>query len=347
MRRLPGVVPSARSYHTTSERPPAFDYFAAARSWKQPKSCKSVSELYRTIQGPLTECEDILSTWREAKWFNREVDSSLREDIDAFLVQKYDRGEEVNFLERILLQYRLVVTGYFERAFQGYFRKGPNGTIVYDTEPRWDEVRRLIFSNIPAIDDFYRFYGYSPDGYRHALGKMLGASLEHQIPTARANSAEFAKVLFQSRHPRAEGGAFLRVLASYDDQGTAADYMFLHPHTKEEGAHHLTLFFIGSANKWRRRAQLPDRTAMSRMASRAEVVFGLPKRSVRPRSIMTPPWCLDRRGLLNCHVCVGGLAPSYSEWLPYYHRCVTSRDTDTRDWDEQAVKDMEDEFHQL
>eukprot|EP01064_Diplonema_japonicum_P010364 TRINITY_DN1761_c1_g1_i2.p1 TRINITY_DN1761_c1_g1~~TRINITY_DN1761_c1_g1_i2.p1 ORF type:complete len:246 (+),score=52.93 TRINITY_DN1761_c1_g1_i2:63-800(+) len=244
---------------------------------------------------------------------------------------------EPNFLDRLFLQYMFMQNGSFEKAFQGYFRKS-SGVTVLDTEPRWDLVKKLMYTNIPVLDDLYRMSGQG-EGYTWSLGKMMGQSLEHAVPIGKANITPLAKVLFQHRHEGSDGVS-LRVLST---GGDGASYVLLHPHSSVKGMHNLTSVVIGSENKYKRQTQLPTSQKLSSTASRCEQVFSLPKGSIDTTTILTPPWLLDRHSLLKIHTLVGGLSPSYSDWLPYYHYELPH----DVDYAYQAKKDMEDEYYQL
>eukprot|EP01062_Namystynia_karyoxenos_P027072 TRINITY_DN20870_c0_g2_i1.p1 TRINITY_DN20870_c0_g2~~TRINITY_DN20870_c0_g2_i1.p1 ORF type:complete len:377 (+),score=110.95 TRINITY_DN20870_c0_g2_i1:75-1133(+) len=300
-----------------------------------------VAELLRLIEGPLQECEDIMSTWRETKWHGREASEDLRAACDDFIARRYDRGEEVGVLERVMLMYRLMNNRRFDGAFNGYFRKTPDGRTVLDQVDRWGQLRQLLADNMPVLADLHAFLGYSEEGYRGALGRMFAASLQHRLPTGRGPNWH-DKVIFQHRD---DGSEMMHIFADYQDD-ESIDYFFLHPHPRAPGWHRLTLLCIGSRNKYKRRAQLPDGHRKRLMGRRCEKVFGLPADTVHTHVLFTPPTCLTRQSLLECHVAVGGLHPDYAQWLPYYPESEAERALDV-DWHEQARKAREDEWHQL
>ena len=342
-----------RSYYPSNQRTDQFDFKAEAAKWTDPSvKTFAVSELYERIEQPLSECEDIMSTWKETKWFNRSNDvtalhteTHLHTLVQQFLHQKYDLGEEANFLHRLLLQYALMRNGTFDNAFHGYFRQA-NGVIKYDTDPRWDTVKELIYTNVTVIDDLYHFSGIGgkEGGYRPALANMLASSLEHALPTGKSNVNDFAKVLFQYRKEDGVGVAAAPRLLASSSHNEGVDFALLLPHDREADRCHLALVIIGSENKYRRRIQVPDAKRKAVMATRAEKVFGLPQGSVDVKTLMFPPWLLDRHSLLKCHSLVGGLSPLYANWLPYYHYELTEHDPD---WAYQMQKDGEDEYYQL
>ena len=331
-----------RTYYPTSRRA-VFDYEAEKDRWVDGSvRALTVSEMYHTIHQPLSEVEDIMSTWRESKWFNRDLNKATRDRIDTFLSNKYDHGLEPNLLERLLIQYALVRDGSFEGAFHGYFRN-KEGVTVYDTEPRWDTLRKHIFTNVPVIDDLFALSGMGEDGYRKALGNLLLSSFEHALPTGKSRAGVHATVMFQHREENSEGGQAVRLLGSHDE-ADGVDYMLLQPHPSDPLQHQLHLVIIGSDNKYRRSVQVPNEALRAKMAARTAQVFGLPEGSVDTAVLFTPPWLLDRHSLLKCHTMVGGVAPSYADWLPYYNFDLTKQDPD---WAYQAKKDAEDEFYQL
>eukprot|EP01061_Rhynchopus_euleeides_P034274 TRINITY_DN58026_c0_g1_i1.p1 TRINITY_DN58026_c0_g1~~TRINITY_DN58026_c0_g1_i1.p1 ORF type:complete len:345 (+),score=92.30 TRINITY_DN58026_c0_g1_i1:223-1257(+) len=338
------VSRQARRYYPSNQRPQTFDYAAEKARWTDPHvRTFAVSELYNKIEAPLSECEDIMSTWRETKWFNRGDDNKkLRDRVNSFLSEKYDHGLEQNFLHRLLIQYSLISHGSFDKAFHGYFRKA-NGVTTYDLDPRWDTVRSLLFTNVTVIDDLYHLSGMGGAGYRSALGRMLSTSLEHAIPTGKSNVSEFAKIMFQHRSDREGPVVPPRMLASHSES-EGVDFVLTLPHATDASRHQLALVIIGSENKYRRRVQVPDEVRRAHMAARAEKVFGLAPGDIETTVLLTPPWMLDRHSLLKCHTLVGGLSPLYSDWLPYYHYELTQHDPD---WAYQAKKDAEDEFYQL
>ncbi|KAJ9459762.1 hypothetical protein DIPPA_11421 [Diplonema papillatum] len=338
------VLLQRRSYYPSSEKASGFTFEVEQERWKDSSvKTRTVSELYSAINGPLTECEDIMSTWRDTKWFNRDVEPHIKTYLTDFLRQKYDHGQEVNFLDRLLLQYAMMTNGNFENAFHGYFRNA-NGVVVYDQERRWDTVRRLLLTNVPVIDDLFRLSGMSPGtGYRGAFARMIAASLEHAIPTGKSNVSDYAKILFQHRQDGESGHSVVRVFSSVSDS-EGIDFMLVQPAGEGPGRHRLTLLIIGSENKYRRQVQVPDPARQASMCRRAEKVLSLPTDSVSSHILLSPPWCCDRHTLLKAHTLVGGLAPVYADWLPYYHYTIPASDAD---WAYQAKKDAEDEYYQL
>eukprot|EP01063_Lacrimia_lanifica_P011924 TRINITY_DN18593_c0_g1_i1.p1 TRINITY_DN18593_c0_g1~~TRINITY_DN18593_c0_g1_i1.p1 ORF type:complete len:372 (+),score=180.58 TRINITY_DN18593_c0_g1_i1:62-1117(+) len=332
-----------RFYYPSNQPPLEFNFDTEKEKWTDPTAkVMSLSELYNGINPALSECEDILSTWRETKYFNRGIDAQLKQRMTEFLKNKYDLGLEPNFLDRLLLQYALMRSGTFDRAFSGYIRS-KSGNLVFDTEPRFDTVRKMLYTNVPVIDDLYHLTGMAGTGYRNNLGRMLGTSLEHAIPTGKASIYDYSKVIFQHRHTKEDGSTAVRVLGSHSDN-EEQDFVMLHPHAEERGKHHLTLIVIGSENKYKRRVQVPDAERRHSMARRAEKVFSLPEGSVATSILLLPPWMLDRSSLLQCHAAVGGLAPIYADWLPYYHHEVPASEVD---WAHQVQKEREDEYYQL
>eukprot|EP00756_Hemistasia_phaeocysticola_P018273 Hpha_TRINITY_DN15584_c1_g14::TRINITY_DN15584_c1_g14_i2::g.107514::m.107514 len=349
-----------RSYYPNTEPVQPHDFDSELRQWGSDAAAKAsdIHKLFQRLDPYLTECEDIMSTWRETKWHGRDAPPDLRIACDDFLARKYDRGEEISFLERILLQYRLMVNGRFERAFSGYFRTTSEGVTVLDQEDRWGEVKKLVYTNVPVIHDLYQFQGLSPEGYREALGRMLLRSLKFRLDgsfepgSSPDRSSEFRKVLFQNvqrmsneNESENDGPIYIHVLASYQDNETI-DYVFLHPHPTERGRHRVTLICIGSGNKYKRRSQVPTGSRLEKIARRCESVFGLSPGSVDTRAVMTPPTCLTREALETCDALVGGLDPDYSRWIPYYPLSRAEAQLDV-DWKDQAKKQQEDEWYQL
>eukprot|EP01059_Diplonema_ambulator_P027153 TRINITY_DN448_c1_g4_i1.p1 TRINITY_DN448_c1_g4~~TRINITY_DN448_c1_g4_i1.p1 ORF type:complete len:342 (+),score=69.62 TRINITY_DN448_c1_g4_i1:44-1069(+) len=327
-----------RNYYPSNTRKENFSFEEEQEKWTDP-SCKtrSISELYNRINEPLTECEDILSTWKETKFYNRNLTTEQRMRLTEFLKNKYDHAMEPNFLDRLLLQYMFMKNGSFEHAFERYFRK-QNGVTVLDTHPRWSELKKLMYTNIAVLDDLYRLSGQG-EGYKWSLGKMMGQSLEHAVPIGKANISEYAKVVFQHRY-EGGNGVDLRVLSAGSGNVT---YMLLHPHQSVKGMHNLALIILGHENKYKRQTQIPSPSVRESMAVRAARVFALPEGSVDTSVILTPPWLLDRHSLLKIHTLIGGLAPAYSDWLPYYHYELPH----DVDYAYQAHKQAEDEFYQL
>ena len=288
-----------------------------------------------------------MATWRELKWFNRDVSNDLKNRINSVLSQKYDYGQEVNLLERVLLQYSMMQNGRFEHAFHGYFRMTDSGVLKHERNPLWDHVRRLILSNIPVIDDLHKFAGFSNEGYRSSLGTLMAKSLEHSQPSAKVNLvSDYSKVPFQHRQKHGDHH-LVRVLATQEmtSEGEGNDYLLIHPHTEIEGAHHLSLIIVGSENRFRRKTQVPNIETRELMARRCESVFSLDANTVHPHVILTPPWMLDRHSLLKIHTFIGGVSPAYSDWLPYYNFSLPPGFDP--DWAYQVKKDTEDEYYQL